>query len=170
MLFLDRRTLQLPRLWPQTWSHDKSGSSYIRLSVCLCVSTTLQCNSPTNSQSTNNKDDPCQLPICTHFPFFYFYSVLLSTLWSFLSTDMTRKWNWQLCFVFFKLSTQTQDSKCGNSITLHIKTKSIHHLNIIPAFNILYNLTLTLCRVHPKYILCTVRNTVQAADKGQWAT
>lgn len=27
-----------------------------------------------------------------------------------------------------------------------------------------------LCRVDAKYILCTVRNTVQTDDKGQWAS
>ena len=102
MLFLDRRTLQLPRLWPQTGSHDNSGSSYIRLSVCVCVCVCLQCNLPQTdcTRWTNNKDDPCQLPIYTRFPF-YFYSVLLPTLWPFLSTFMTRKWNWQLCFCIF---------------------------------------------------------------------
>lgn len=104
MLFLDRRTLQLPRLWPQTWSHDSSGSSYIRLSVyvCVCVSTALQRNplQTVCALRVNNKDDPCQLPICTDFPF-YFYSVLLSAPWPFISTDKTGKWNWQLRFLYF---------------------------------------------------------------------
>lgn len=64
-----------PHLWPETWSHDRSGSSDIR-TVCLFLSRkTHTAPRIVCTLNTTNKDDPCLLPIYTHFLFFCFYWV-----------------------------------------------------------------------------------------------
>lgn len=128
MLFLDRGMQQLPHLWPQTWSHDSSGSSYIR-SVCVSVCAETHTHSPQTvcTRSTNNKDDPCLLPIYTHFLFFYFYSILLSTLWVFLSADMKRKWNWQLWFYSCKCWLKRSEQQC--QYTQYMHTQCTQYIN-----------------------------------------
>lgn len=131
MLFLDRGMQQLPHLWPQTWSHDNSGSSYIR-SVCgsVCAETHTHRPQTVCTRSTNNKDDPCLLPIYTHFLFFYFYSILLSTLWVFLTTDMKRKWNWQLRFYSCKCWLKRSEQQCQYTLYINCNTEG-NKLNFV---------------------------------------
>lgn len=76
------------RASPPHWERA-GGSEGVALAVCTL--------------SINNQDDPCQLPIDTHFPF-WFYSFVLSTERLFSRTDRVRKWKLMLGFFpFFKI-------------------------------------------------------------------
>lgn len=72
-------------------------------SGCLCVRLhNSAAQHPAKSLRSESKQQwwPLSASHLHQFPLFYFYTVLLSTRWSFIITDKMRKWNWQLCFLY----------------------------------------------------------------------